>query len=47
MPYNEAAGAKYEWLGQEYRIVGGRQSAAELERWVARARALGLAATVS
>lgn len=46
LPYNEAAGAKYEWLGQEYRVQGARQSPAFLHEVVEMAQRMGIAAVI-
>jgi len=46
LPYNEAAGAKYEWLGQTYRIQGVRQSPAWLAEAAAMARRMGITAMI-
>ena len=42
LPYNPAAGAKYEWLGREYGIEGAPQTRAELALIVGMARELGV-----
>ena len=42
LPYNPAAGAKYEWLGQSYAIAGAPQSPAQLEQLAALGREAGL-----
>lgn len=47
LPYNEAAGAKYEWLERHYAIEGQRQSEEDLQRWVALAAERGIVATIS
>jgi pyruvate formate lyase activating enzyme len=46
LPYNPAAGAKYEWLERRYEIVGEPQSAERLAEMVEMAYAAGLEATV-
>lgn len=46
LPYNEAAGAKYEWLGLPYCVKGSRQSMEALSRAVQMAREMGLEATI-
>lgn len=46
LPYNEAAGAKYEWLGLDYVINGQRQSDETLSRAVDVARRMGIEATI-
>lgn len=47
LPYNAAAGAKYEWLGQPYEVEGTTQSPEELERLLGMAQAAGLEACIS
>jgi pyruvate formate lyase activating enzyme len=47
LPYNAAAGAKYEWLDQPYQIEGTPQSLEELERLLGMARDAGLEARIS
>lgn len=42
LPYNPAAGAKYEWLGQSYAIAGAPQARAQLEQLAALGREAGL-----
>ncbi|MBC7235149.1 MAG: glycyl-radical enzyme activating protein [Chloroflexi bacterium] len=46
LPYNESAGAKYEWLGQEYGLTGERQPDQALQSWAQQARALGIQAEI-
>jgi len=46
LPYNPSAGAKYEWLGSDYKIEGEPQSAEELARLVRMAQEVGLEAVV-
>jgi pyruvate formate lyase activating enzyme len=46
LPYNPSAGAKYEWLGRRYEIVGEPQSAERLAEMVEMACKVGLEATV-
>ena len=46
LSYNESAGAKYEWLGQEYGVCGARQSTQALQQILAMAREMGLSATL-
>ena len=45
--YNASAGAKYEWLGQEYRIKGKPQSKDKLSAILSLARQFGLDASLS
>jgi pyruvate formate lyase activating enzyme len=47
LPYNPAAGAKYEWLDRPYQILGASQSGKRLDELVALAREVGLDATIS
>ena len=44
LAYNEASGAKYEWLDRAYGIAGARQGQAQLEEILAEAQSMGLAA---
>jgi len=46
LPYNPAAGAKYEWLDLPYEIEGTAQSQEHLDRLLALAREAGLEATL-
>lgn len=46
LSYNEAAGAKYEWLGLPYAIQGVRQSREALADAVEMARQMGIGATI-
>jgi pyruvate formate lyase activating enzyme len=46
LPYNAAAGDKYEWLGRDYALRGEPQSPAQLQAWVAQAAAVGIHATI-
>jgi pyruvate formate lyase activating enzyme len=46
LSYNESAGAKYEWLGQEYRVDGARQSSEALEQILAMAQEMDLSPTL-
>ena len=46
LPFNPAAGAKYEWLGMACPVQGEPQSQTELARLAGMARDLGLEATV-
>jgi len=46
LPYNPAAGAKYEWLGQRYEIAGAPQGRAQLEQLAALGREAGLGVEV-
>lgn len=46
LPYNESAGAKYEWLDKCYDLQGSRQSDDELAGLIALATGMGLDATV-
>jgi pyruvate formate lyase activating enzyme len=46
LSYNESAGAKYEWLGQEYSVPGARQSPQALQQMLAMAREMGLSPTL-
>ena len=46
LPYNEAAGAKYQWLDRSYPLDGKRQSPGALAHWVELARGYGLGATI-
>ena len=45
LPFNAAAGAKYEWLGLDYLIQEETQSAAQLEALLGLARSMGLEAS--
>jgi pyruvate formate lyase activating enzyme len=46
LPYNAAAGAKYEWLGLPYEVEGIPQSRAQLDALLAAARVVGLEAVI-
>ena len=46
LPYNPSAGAKYEWLGLSYEIVGEPQSRERLASLVAMAHQAGMEAAV-
>lgn len=46
LPYNETAGAKYEWLGEAYCIEGARQTPERLDALAAMGRARGLAVEI-
>jgi len=47
LPYNASAAAKYEWVGQPYRLEGAEtQSAAQMERLAALCAGHGLAVQV-
>ncbi|MBM3190817.1 MAG: glycyl-radical enzyme activating protein [Chloroflexi bacterium] len=46
LPYNEAAGAKYEWLGRAYTIEGRTQPVDVLRGWQRQAEELGIEATI-
>jgi pyruvate formate lyase activating enzyme len=46
LPYNGAAGAKYEWLGESYTIQAEPQSKDTLQRLAAQAQAAGLEASI-
>ncbi len=46
LPYNAAAGAKYEWLGLSYEVEGTPQSQERLAELVARAQGMGIEAIV-
>jgi len=46
LPYDEAAGAKYQWLDRSSTFVGARQSPEALAHWMDLARAYGLEATI-
>ena len=47
LPYNGAAGAKYEWIGGDYELAGREtQSDVELDRLAAACRAVGLSVDV-
>jgi len=45
--YNVSAGAKYEWLGQEYEIKGEPQCKDKLDGILSLARQFGLDASLS
>lgn len=44
LAYNEASGAKYEWLDRDYGIGGERQTGAQLDEILAEAQRMGLRA---
>lgn len=46
LSYNEAAGAKYEWLGLSYTLQGARQSSEALASMIEMARRMGIEATI-
>ena len=46
LPYNAAAGAKYEWLDLPYEVQGAPQSREHLERLLDMARGFGLEAAI-
>ncbi len=46
LPYNEAAGAKYQWLDREYSLDKRRQAPEVLGHWVELAQQSGLEATI-
>jgi hypothetical protein len=46
LPYDEAAGAKYQWLDRSYPLDGKRQSPEALAHWVELARGYCLEATI-
>ena len=46
LPYNEAAGAKYQWLDRSYTCVGAQQSPQALAHLAELAREMGLGATI-
>lgn len=47
LPYNAAAGAKYDWLGEPYTIAGQTQSTADLRHMFNLAQTAGIRAEIS